>query len=258
MNNRNLFLLNVAIIFMTGCANVDTIEPENATIRFAFAPSAESKTTFVANGLTWTITRAAMLPGEIGIHWNRENSSRAVSEINPIAPRHDVSGKISPKIYGYFAVNLLDTTFIQQLTVDPKHYDHIHMVALPKNAITTNDTVKGISQFPELQTNSVCISGTVSNGTSTLPFKLENNTVYGENDLGDILFSLPIYKNEIYEIYVHPNFEKWFAPVVVESSQFEGQDTIRINATSNVASLTYFKQAFKADNAMNKTFRKVQ
>lgn len=250
MKTTQALLLILTSLFF-GCANTDDskTETQNASISFYFAPHETNTLTTFSNshGLTWNIQKASMLPGEIGIHWDQDLNSRNSGIISPVAPRHDVSGKISPKIYGYFAVNLLDTMPIQRLTVPEKHYDHIHMVLLPANAITT-DTVKGINNHPELQNNSLYISGTVSNGTETLPFVLENSIIYGENDLGDILFSLEIRNGDDYPIYINPLFDKWFKNV--KWAHFTPADTIKINTTTNSTAFNNFEAAFKAHNAL--------
>lgn len=270
-----LWVTAVAILF-TGCANTEKIEPETADINFYFAPTDTTKTTFTtANDLTWNITKAAMLPGEIGIHWEkivaRGDEPIEPAYYSPVAPRHDVSGKISPKIYGYYAVNLLETVHIQQLSIDPdKIYDHIHMVMLPANAVTTADSVHNIAEHPELRTNSMVISGTVSNGTDTLPFVFNNNLVYGENDLGDILISFKPEMNSKSRVVIHPDFELWFANVrwthldIIDSVIIDTQDptkqdtvqTVKIDDEFSEIAFMNIEGIFKSDNALKCTIQK--
>lgn len=240
-------------LLITGCAYTGDIEPEEALVDLVFKPGDEDTKIFTtSNGLTWNIQKAELLVGEIGIHWDRMNFRSQAS--SPVAPRHDVSGKISPKVYGYYALDLLDTLMIQRLTVPPRHYDHIHMVALPANAITTNDTVAAISKAPELLNNSLYISGSVSNGTETLPFVFKNSINYGENDLGDILTDITIYQDEHYTIEVHPNLHTWFQQV--KWAHFTLADTITISTQENQLAFQYIEGTFKSDNAMTYTQKK--
>lgn len=255
MKTTQVLLLSIIISLLCSCANTEDIAPESGYITYYFAPRENEITTFEnQHGVTWNITRALMLPGEIGIHWDRSNSQSRSDLTSPIAPRHDVSGKISPKIYGYFAVNLLDTMKIQQLTVGTKHYDHIHMVMLPENAITTADTVKDIADAPELKTNSLFISGTVSKDGVTLPFEFLNSTVYGENDLGDILIDLSIYNGDHYSIYVHPDFSKWFDNIKWDHLTIG--ESVEISESSSPIAFMNVEGEFKSDNALTYTIEK--
>ncbi len=230
----------------------EEITPENAIIKYYFAPSEGSSNTFTnSHGIEWNISSASMLPGEIGIHWDRENTRSS----NLITPRHDVSGKISPKIYGYYAIDLLDTVAIQELTVGAKHYDHIHMVMLPESEITTNDVVKGIDNKPELKTNSMAISGTVSFEGETVPFEYTNSNTYKENDLGDITFGLSIFENNVYSVYVHHDIERLFG--AISWNQLVATDgKIVISKTSNTKVFNDIHDLFIIDDVMSCTFKK--
>lgn len=262
---KQLLWVTAAALLFTGCANTEKIEPESAKITFYFAPDSSMKTTFktdptpqdttINDSLTWTIIQASMLPGEIGIHWDRllnETRAESPAEFNPVGPRHDVSGKISPKIYGYYAVNLLDTVKIQQLEVGAKHYNHIHMVMLPESEVLSSKGVTWIEKHPELKTNSMAISGTVSNGTETKPFIFRNSKTYGENDLGDILIDLSIYDGDDYHIYIHPDFATWFSGV--KWGHLTGADTIVISENSSTSAFFSIEGMFSADNAMKYSY----
>lgn len=249
--SMSLLIITMCMLF-TSCANIKDIEPEEAMVDLVFKPAEGEQSTFTtANGLTWNIEKAYLLVGEIGIHWDRKNSERSFS---PVAPRHDVSGKISPKVYGYYALNLLDTLMIQRLTVPPLHYDHIHMISVPANAITTNDSVAGLSKAIELQNNSLYISGTVSDGTETRPFEFKNDKEYGENDLGDILTDISIYEGDHYTISMHPNLNKWFQQI--KWAHFAMADTLIVSPTENSLVFSYIEGTFKADNAMTYSMKK--
>lgn len=256
---KQLLWVTSALLFI-GCANTDKIEPKTATIDFYFAPDSGMQTTFT-NGedVIWNIDYAAMLPGEIGIHWSRivasRSESKAFDTYSPIAPRHDISGKISPKIYGYFAVDLLDTVHVQQLAIDPdKEYDHIHMIMIPATAVTTADSVRDLGDHPQLTDNSMVISGTVSNGFITKPFIFKNSNVYGENDLGDILIHFQPAADTEYRVVIHPDFAKWFNNVNWEN--LEGTDTVHINSNSNNLAFESIEDALTFDNAMKCDIKK--
>lgn len=218
-----------------------------------FVVQGENSTFTNSNGLTWNITRAAMLLGDMGIHCDHLNTS-AVSSSTLIFLRRNLNGEIIPVISGYFAVNLLSTTPIQQISVEQAHYDHIQMAMLPETSISTNDSVIGIANYPELKTNSLFISGTVSNGKATLPFELHNDITYGENDLGDILIDLSIYKDDHYSIYVHPDFAGWFDNV--KWAHFDVADTVIISQESSTIAFMNIEGEFKADNSMTYTVKK--
>lgn len=263
-----LLLLVLTSLFF-GCANIDDSKTEEASalINFHFAPHAtKTVTTFTSNGLTWSIEKASMLPGEIGIHWDRPISDSRSEQISPVAPRHDVNGKISPKFYGYFAVDLLDTVNIAAIQIPEKHYNHIHMIVLPDSAKTSTISTTGIENHPELLNNSLVISGTVSNGTTTKRFQLENNISYGENDLGDILIDFSAYKDDNYNIYIHPLFDLWFSEVEWDYLAQEDTTTVAgkqvitslINSKTNYNAFMSIENSFTSDNAMSYTFDRVK
>ncbi len=249
-------LLIIISTLFTSCAHIGDIETESAQINFYFAPKENMARTFTnMYGVTWTIERAVMLPGEIGIHWDRVNA-RSSYVSSPVKARHDVSGKISPKIYGYFAVNLLDSTPIQKLTVGSKHYDHIHMILLPESEIATKDSVQGIANYPELKNNSLFISGKVSYDGVTKPFEFHNSTAYRENDLGDILIDLSVFEGEQYTVYIHPDFSTWFDNV--KWAHFNSDPSVIISENSSDIAFMNIESEFKADNSMSFTFKKVR
>ncbi len=236
-------------MLLVGCATVEDVSPESCEFHYSFAPAKTQQTTFTnSRGVTWNIDTALICAGEIGIHWSWK-STVATREV-----RHDVSGgKISPKIYGYFAIDLLKPQNIQTLQVSPGLYDHIHMLIVNSSAV---DTVYNGDMYPMLTGHSLYFSGTVSNGDDEYRFVLTDNGLYDENSMGDILFEMEVFHGQEYAISVSPDFELWFEDVLWSNLEIEN-DVVHIGEGKSARAVKTFINRFTQDNLVGVTFERI-
>ncbi|MDR0303494.1 MAG: hypothetical protein LBH98_01815 [Chitinispirillales bacterium] len=252
----------MAALFIYGCATQETPAPSSATIDYyfsydtSFAENAEVK--FSTGNADWTIEKAGMIAGEIGIHWEEANTPRSADPICA-SLRHDVpGGKISPKIYGYFAVDLLKPQHIQMLKVEPGIYSHIHMVITNENnANALGSSVTRIDSFPELKQNrSYYVSGKVSKDEKEYPFELYTTQTFDENTMGDMMFRIQIFENELYSFFVSPKLQSWFSPIVFETLKPNENGIVLINDENNYSAAYAFRQKFTDSNPMALAIKK--
>jgi hypothetical protein len=232
-----------------GCASNDKPEVSSATIDYYFANDTafgEGTANFSTGNAVWTIENAMFVAGEIGIHWEEPNAPRGL--------RHDVpGGKISPKIYGYFAVDLLKTQNIQKLKVpDEGKYSHTHIIITNDEYVKTlGDTVKNIKYYPQLKGRSFYFSGKVGDDKTQYPFELYSHETFDENSMGDITFNLPVYKGDEFSFYISPKLERWFTPIRFELLRPNEDGKIIIHETGNATAYMAFRQRFTENKSMN-------
>ena len=248
-----------AAIFVCGCANPpdDKPQPSSASIDYYFTRDmsfAQNETIKFSTGhAVWTIEKAGMTAGEIGIHWEEPSAPRGVNL------RHDVpGGKVSPKIYGYFAVDLLKEQHIQKLKVEPGIYSHIHMVVTNEDSVKIlGSSMTGTDKFPDLKGNrSYYVSGKVSNGATEYPFELYTTQTFDENTMGDVSFRLQVFEGDSYKFFVSPKFESWFSGIRFNMLKPNANGVVVINDENNYSAASAFKQKFTDRNPMSIVIKK--
>lgn len=245
-------LIVVVIFLISGCTTNDDIELRTAQFDFSFRMGTAVKsfiTSFQNDTIAWQIDAAMISVGEIGIHWKntRDTEKYNIEEFMPMYVTHDIpGGKISPKIYAYYAINLLGSLTLQSLMVEPRIYDHVHMIMKPSNIDSTIDAKK----LPELLGHSYYFAGIVSHEKDTLPFKLYCDSIFMENDLGDVVFDLRVFDKDKYDLYLFPKFDVWFNDIRWTDLVSNSGDTIIVNdINENSDASAKFKNRFTFDNA---------
>jgi len=246
-----------AALVICGCATPKKPETSSASIDYYFTRdtsfSQNETIKFSTGHAVWTIEKAGMTAGEIGIHWEEPSAPRGVNL------RHDVpGGKVSPKIYGYFAIDLLKEQHIQALMVEPGIYSHVHMVVTNEsNVKILGSSITGTDKFPELKGNkSYYVSGKVSSDATEYPFELYTTQTFDENTLGDISFRLQVFEGDSYKFFVSPRFEFWFSGILFETLKPNADGVVVINDESNYSAASAFKQKFTDKNPMSIVIKK--
>jgi hypothetical protein len=246
--NRIQILLAIAVFMFLGCAATDKPESSSATIDYYFTHDTAFDTgtvVFTTGSGTWTIEKAQIVLGEIGVHWEEPFAPRGL--------RHDVpGGKISPKIPGYFAIDWLNKQYIQALKVEPGIFSHIHMavqndLSVRENNLGIGGTVKDIEneKFNNLKGRTLYFSGKVN----TYPFELYTTQTFEENDMGQVIFTHQVFENEHYTFYLSPKLKTWFSAIDAANLTVNN-GTILINQSSNLSQLEEFVRVFAAKNSM--------
>jgi hypothetical protein len=272
MKDYSFFILcALAALTFLGCATEIRPTVSSATVNYYFTHD----TSFATSGgvefsrefrdgfgnleysLTWTIEKAAMVAGEIGVHWEESSAPRSADLVTANL-RHDVpGGKPSPKIYGYFAINLLKEQSIQALKVEPGIFSHIHMVVTNSGKV---EKVANIDNFPELKGRSYYFAGKLSkkdaNGETQYPFELYTDKTFDENSLGDILFRLQVFENDKYSFYMSPRFKQWFSGVLFETLRAKENGVIIINDETNYSAAIAFQRHLTDKNPMDLVIKK--
>ncbi len=222
---------------LAGCATDADVRPRNGVIDFHIAAGNAGFTTRLgADSLVWNLDAALATVGEIGIHWERLLAK----------PAHDVpGGRPSPKIYEYFAVDLLRTQALQTIAVPAAIYDHVHMIFRP-----ASETTRGIDSLPALLGHSLYFSGTVTDGIDTLPFRVEIDSTYRENDLGDAVFSLQVLADQRYRMFLAPELDLWFSGILRGDLVPTAGDTVVIrHDNANRPAALKLETRYTLDNA---------
>jgi hypothetical protein len=252
------FSSSVALI-ICGCATQEEPQVSSSAIDYYFSYDASSaqggSLKFSTSNAIWTIEKAGMIAGEIGIHWEEPSAPRSADL------RHDVpGGKVSPKIYGYFAVDLLKQQRIQLLKVEPGIYSHVHMCVMNEDSVKSmGGTISGIEKFPELKGGrSYYVSGKVANAAKTIeyPFRLYTSQTFDENTMGDISFRLQVFENDVYSFVVSPKFSTWFSGILFETLKPDSNGVVVINDESNYSASSAFIQKFTDRDPMSIDIKK--
>jgi hypothetical protein len=233
-------LLALSAAPLAGCAVDEDVQPVSAEFDFRFVPAQASFVSrFEDDSLEWAFTRAQGCVGEIGIHWGRTPG---------LAKRaHDApGGKISPKIYAYYAVDFLAGTALQTLKVEPNHYNHVHMIFRRAEG----DSIIGLDSLPGLRGHALVFEGTVARGGEVRPFRARFDSTYRENELGDILFQLRVQRDERFRLGLSPRLSAWFNDVLWSDLEANAGDTVVIaRGNENGAAADKIEKRFTLDNA---------
>lgn len=234
------FLLALSAAHLAGCAVDEAVEPVSAEFDFRFVPAQSSFVSrFEDDSLEWTFTRAQGCVGEIGIHWGRTPGLAKRAHDTP-------GGKISPKIYAYYAVDFLSGTAIQTLKVEPNHYNHVHMIFRRAQG----DSINGLDSLPDLRGHALVFEGTVARGGEVRPFRAHFDSTYKENELGDILFQLRVQRDERFRLGLSPRLPTWFNDVLWSDLEANAGDTVIIaRGNENSAAADKIEKRFTLDNA---------
>lgn len=239
---RILFFLTMVL---AGCATNRIIEPESAEFHFAFGPPDNGGEFLSVSGqdtLQWKINKAHACIGEIGIHWSWSSTVGGLAKSAHDSP---IEGKISPKIYDYYAVDFLKSSKIQTLQVEPKIYDHIHMIF--QRAVL--DTIIDLAKAPALKKHSLYFEGTVRNKEDVLPFRALFDSTYSENDLGDITFKLQVQKDDSYNLVLRPKLDSWFNDIIwTDLTRTHGDTAVIAFNNVNKAAAAKMEKRFTLDN----------
>lgn len=257
---KKLTGLTIAALVFFGCASNETPTPNTTSIEYYFVPDtnfSKDETTldsavFSTSQAKWTVEKAMMVTGEIGIHWEEAAAPRSADLLSKTL-RHDVEGgKPSPKIQGFFAIDFMKSQNIQKLKVEEGVYSHIHMMITNdkyiKETLGREDKIRDIDNFPELKDKgrSFYFSGKVAkpDGSDEKPFEIWTTESFGENSLGDIVFTLPIYADESYVFKLSPKFKDYFSGINISLLQSDEDGTIRIHNKSNYNAWETFTNNF--------------
>ncbi len=239
-----LLLLLISFFLLQGCASDSDVAHKSAKITVAFRaanPTFKTKDHHKQDSLEWHITTAVAWIGEIGIHWDWYSTQSMLPTL-----RHDIpGGKISPKIYDYYAVDFLKDTHIQTLQVEPKIYNHVHMMMTP----ATSDTIKNIKKFPKLKNRSYYFAGTVSDGNISKEFEVYSDSLYKENDLGDIQFELPIQDGESYNFNLTAPLKDWFGYLNWVNLGGDSELKVTLNKNTHSIGAGKFESIVTADSS---------
>ena len=233
----------MGVVFLD-CATNKIIEPESAEFNIIFSSPADKGnffTSFEKDTLFWRLNKAYACIGEIGIHWDWRHTTAKLAKAT-----HDIpGGKISPKIYDYFAIDFLKSQKLQTLQVEPKFYDHIHMIFCRADSETT-----GIEEAGRLAGYSIYFEGKVTHGGKETPFKVYFDSTYNENDLGDVTFEFQALKDGAYDLVLKPKISNWFNDIIWSDLSPTNGDTVVINKTNknNKAALK-IENRFTLDNS---------
>jgi len=256
---KQLFAALFAAIIFLGCTTRETPTPKFATVHFYFAPDTEfgaGTAVFEIGNAKWTIEKAHVVFGEIGIHWDATWAPEQRSFEDERSPRHDVpGGRPAPVIYDFFAIDLLQEQHIQQLTVEEGAFDHIHKAAQNTDALSQlGKRVVGIERFQETlgEGYTFYFSGKVSDGANERNFVLRSRTPFQENDLEDIFFDQVVRDGEVWEFRLTPRLRHWFAGINIAELQANGNNiTIDgVSGASNLNQLTSFINRFAGNNSL--------
>lgn len=236
----------LCLVAWVGCATDEAVEPDSARIDLEIGATEHAQfiTVYASDSLQWKIDKALLCAGEIGIHWSRKLAKVAVAA----RTSHDVpTGKPSPKVYEYHALDLLNGTPIQALTVGPALYDHVHMIWKQADA-----TTRGIDSLDALNSHALWITGSVQSGDSIRPFTLAIDTTYRENDLGDVLFDLEVRNGEAFALTLSAKLNSWFNDVLWSDLKPTRGDTADITfANTNRNAARKIETRYRLDNAFS-------
>jgi hypothetical protein len=235
-------LIGSLAILAGGCAVDKGVEPESAVFQFNFKPGKGDFVTRIDDdSVVWNLTRAGACIGEIGIHWGRTPGLGKVAHDEP-------GGKISPKIYSYYAIDFLAEDSLSTLKVEPNNYNHVHMIFRK----ASGDSVIGLDRLEPLTGHTVFFEGTVSNGAETRPFRAQFDSTYKENELGDVIFQLRVQKDESFLLSLSPRLPTWFNDVLWGDLTPTHGDTVVITRTNeNHAAADKIEKRFSMDNAFD-------
>lgn len=241
------------------CASDKGIAPENASVTLAIAATNPVFVIRYENDSTRIhLEKAQVNVGEIGIHWSR---ILAQSEKGPtvLAPKglaksmHDVpGGKISPKIYRYYALDLLNSVDIQSLAVGPALYDHVHMVMRP-----ADDSSIHAPDGPLLRGLSLLLAGRFERGGISRPFRIALTDTLKENGFGDVLFQLEVRAEEAYRIRLKAKVETWLNDLTPSDLPTQSKDTLVIRSEDKSGIATKIRARLASDNPFDIEVKKL-
>ncbi|MCL2844908.1 MAG: hypothetical protein FWE23_05595 [Chitinivibrionia bacterium] len=253
---KKLFVPLFAMLLLLGCASTDTPTVEYATIHFSFVPDVDlgaGTVSFSAGGATWTIDTAHVSFGDIGIHWEEDWAPRSAQR----QPRHDTGGRPAALIGDgkHFAIDLLKEQYVGFSMPLPGVFSHIHKTAHNVNSLSgTGQNIVGIATPPFSETLgegfTFYFAGKVNNGAVERNFVLRTRVAFGENDLDDTMFRLPVQADEVWDFKLSPRFAHWFGGIEVGALTADGNN-IRIDGSNNTAQLTRFISRFGGTNSMD-------
>jgi hypothetical protein len=251
---KNLIIAVFTALILLGCASTESPGISTASIHFYFAPDpkygAGTAVVETEHG-TWTIEKAQVVFGEIGLHWDAPYTGGMLR-----MPRHDVDGQVrATVIIGHFAVDLLQSTKIQELQVEPRVFNHVHKVAFNSDTLATlQQSVRDIDNFPELKKGrTFFFSGEVTDLTGeTRKFELYTVENFQENDFKSVLFDKKeIFQDDTYAFSLSPILDVWFATIrVSELHDTDGLIVISDFNPLNITNRGRFTTAFTAYHSM--------
>ena len=256
---KNYFFVLAAIVALTlsACVTDEKPAPLSTSINYHFIPDTllgAGTVSFSTLSANWTVEKAGIVFGEIGVHWEEPFAPRS-TELLGANLRHDTpGGRPSPKIRDFFAIDLLKSQQIQKLTVEAGTYSHIHMIVTNDlyvfDVLNNPAGVRNIDAFAELKGGrSYYFSGKVSgiDGGEERDFEIFTAETFSENDIGDMMFRASIYDNESYSFYMSPRLEKWFSLINFANLTYGENGKILINENNNQTEAQNFK-GFLAEN----------
>ena len=268
---KNLAIAVFAALIFLGCASTDKPGVSTATIYFSFAPDPDPNIEW-ENGAAifetvhgkWKIEKAQVVFGSIGLHWDAPYTGGGVSRM----PRHDNDGQTrATTIIGFFAVDLLQEQFIQELQVEPRVFNHVHKEAFNSDTLSKiGRTVDGINleKFSELKKGrTFYFSGEAYDSINGWRrFELyTTDTNFVENDFKSVLFDKKeIFENDVYAFKLSPILRHndydgvpgWFGTIRIPELRANDDGLIVINDrnSTNVTNQGRFITRFTAYHSM--------